>query len=217
MPPEAQYLWHTTPLFYLPHLLCTGALYSAQEIAARGLPVRPRPSAIRRKTRLGLAGFVHLSPQANTPLLRDKLEKGYAHTLIAFRRAEVLALPGVSLLRYNTKRWAHRDDFLPVTDAEEMAAVWAAHDRGQYPSLEILVPVSLPLVLADAVHVRTGDEARLLRGIITALDLPAPPVCESPGMFPPCDTPANLDAVRDYFGECESAGRVLTPPALLFD
>ena len=138
------YLYHTTPLFHLPHLLASGAIYSATELLARRLPVHPRPSAIQRKTRLGLAGFVHLSPAPRTPLLRDKLEKGYAHVVVAFRRADVLALPGACLLRYNTKRWAHRDDFVPVTDAAEMATVWAAHDRGQYPSLEILVPGALP-------------------------------------------------------------------------
>ncbi|MBC8140869.1 MAG: hypothetical protein H7Y38_05450 [Armatimonadetes bacterium] len=217
MNPEAQYLWHTTPLFYLPHLLQTGAIYSAREIAARGLPVRPRPSAIRRKTRLGLADFVHLSPQAVTPLLRDKLEKGYAHVLIAFRRADVLRLPGACLLRYNTKRWAHRDDFLPVTDAEEMATVWAEHDAGRFPSLEILVPGSLSLSLADAVHVRADDEGRLLQALVSALALPVPTVCLSLELFSPCDAPANLEAVREYFAGCESAARVLDPPALPFD
>lgn len=217
MEPEARYLWHTTPLFHLPHLLATGAIFSATQIVARGLPVRPRPSAIRRKTRLGLANFVHLSPAPQTPLLRDKLQRGYPHALLRFPRAGVLALPGVSLLRYNTKRWAHRDDFSPVTDAAEMATVWAAHNAGKYPSLEILVPGMLPLSLADALLVRTDGEADLVRGVVAALAFVSPPVRVSPDTFPVCAAPTDLAGAVSYFAQCKSAGRVLSPPALLFD
>ena len=214
---EAQFLWHTTPLFYVPHLLVTGAIFSAAQLAAQHLPVRPRPSAIRRKTRLHLADFVHLSPHPATPLLRDKQEKGYPHVLLSFCRTDVLALPGVALLRYNTKRWAHRDDFVPVTDAVEMATVWAEFTAGKYPSLEVLLPRSLPLTFAVGLHTATPEAAMLLRGVIAALQLDAPLLQFSPEWFPAPHAPYNLASVRDYFLQCESAGAVLPPPALSFD
>ena len=213
----SQFLWHTTPLFHLPHLLSTGAIYSATEIAARGLPVRPRPSAIARKRKLGLANYVHLSPRSRTPLLHDKQIKGYPHVLLAFRRGETLALPGVALLKYNTKRWAHRDDFVPITGAEAMATIWAEHGAGKYPSLEVLLPASLPVSLVADIHVASDTEAELLRSVAAALSLPATAILVSPERFPVPSAASDLTAVRTYFGQCESVGRVLPPPALPFD
>ena len=213
-----QSLWHTTPLFYVPHLLHTGAIFSAAELLRRGLPVRPRPTAIHRKTKLGLADYVHLSPNSKTPLLADKQAKGYPHVLLRFDRDAVLELPGVALLRYNTKRWAHRDDFVPVTNTDEQAKIWAEHERGKYPSLEILVPKCLALSdFQYALITPTLDEAALLQDVITALNLAMPTISASPLVFPVPNASPNHDAIRAYFAECKSAGRVLDPPALAFD
>lgn len=214
----AQSLWHTTPLFYVPHLLQTGAVYSAAELRRRGLPVRPRPTAIHRKTKLGLADYVHLSPNPQTPLLADKCAKGFPHVLLRFERGAILDLPGVALLRYNTKRWAHRDDFVPITNAHEQAEIWTEHESGKYPSLEILVPQSLVLAnIPYALFAPSPEEAALLQDVITALNLSAPTVCASPHLFPAPTAPPHLDPVRAYFDQCKSAGRVLDPPALAFD
>lgn len=215
---EARYLWHTTPLFYVPYLLRSGELLSAAQLARGNHPIRPRPSAIRRKTKLGLADFVHLSPMPHTPLLRDKQTKGYGHVLLSFHRAATLALPGVALLKFNTKRWAHRDDFVPVADGDEKAAVWAAHEEGRYPSLEVLIPQRLPLALsAAAIHVVTDQEAELLRGLVADLSLTAPPVQVAPSLFPIGIGNGDIVAVRDYFASCRNAGSVAPPPQLPFD
>ncbi|MBC7806371.1 MAG: hypothetical protein H7145_09485 [Akkermansiaceae bacterium] len=212
------FLWHTTPLSHVPYLLQTGALLSAAELARGGHPIRPRPSAIRRKTKLGLADFVHLSPVPQTPLLRDKQEKGYAHVLLSFHREVTLALPGVALLKFNTKRWAHRDDFVPVRDADEKTAVWAAYEAGKYPSLEVLVPQTLPLApYAARLHVATPVESEILQALIAALALPAPPICLSPASFPLVSVATDDGEVSDYFAACRNAGRVLPPPLLPFD
>ncbi|MBC8137548.1 MAG: hypothetical protein H8F28_16830 [Fibrella sp.] len=216
---DAQFLWHATPLFHIPYLLHTGELLSATQLSRGKHPILPRPSAIRRKTKLGLADFVHLSPMPKTPLLRDKQEKGYGHVLLAFHRTITLALPGTALLRFNTKRWAHRDDFVPVLGEEEKTVLWGAHESGKYPSLEILVPQKLPLApYAAGLHVASGEDAFLLETLIATLALSAPPVSFSPTSFPSADNiPFDVTAVQEYFAACQTAGRVLPPPLLPFD
>jgi hypothetical protein len=217
-PPPNNFLWHTTPLFHVPYLLQTGALLSATQLAQGDHPIRPRPSAIRRKTKLGLADFVHLSPMSHTPLLRDKQEKGYAHVLLSFHRAATLALPDVALLKFNTKRWAHRDDFVPVTDAEEKAATWAEYASGKYPSLEVLVPQWLPLTpYAAAIHVVSDEEAELLWGLVATLTLVAPPIRVSTSLFPLGRCGTDTVAAQEYFESCRNTGKVATPPQLPFD
>ncbi len=216
--PDTICLWHVTPLFYVPYLLQTGAIFSAARLGRDKHPILPRPSAIRRKTRLGLADFVHLSPVPITPLLRDKRTKGYSHVLIAFDRVAVLAMPSVALLRFNTKRWAHRDDFIPVTDAAEKECTWAEYGAGKYPSLEVLVPGSLPLVpYAVALHVATLAEGERLKGLAAALNIAAPPVWVSPALFPLPEAPADFAGTDEYFTRCLLAGAVLPPPLLPFD
>jgi len=210
-------LWHTTPLHYLPYLLKTGTLLSAERLAAEQHPIYPRPTAITRKIKLGLANFVHLSLEAKTPLLTDKFQKGYPHALIAFARPTVLALPGTALLKYNTKRWAHRDDFLPVTAPEEKEAILAAHATGRYPSLEVLVPTRLPLSLAVALYFAQAAEAELFRPLIAALPLIAPPLIIAPERFPRIDTSVYHAPLAEYLEACRRLSTVLPPPRLPFD
>ncbi len=214
------FLWHTTPLFHVPYLLGTGALLSAARLSGGEHPICPRPSAIRRKTKLGLADFVHLSPTPRTPLLRDKQAKGYTHVLLSFDRTATLALPDVALLRFNTKRWAHRDDFVPVRGHEEKAAIWAAHESGKFPSLEVLIPQALPLIpFAAGLHVARSETAVLLETVIKALRMSAPPLFVSPDRFPlASESGGEHDvATLEYFAACRDAGEVLPPPPLPFD
>ena len=95
--------WHTTPLHYVPHLLQSGGLLSKARLAATGLPIRPRPTALRRDRKLGLADFVHLSLAPRTPLLADKRARGYPHVLLEFEAA-VADLPGAAYLPFNTMK-----------------------------------------------------------------------------------------------------------------
>lgn len=213
-------LWHAVPLHYAPHLFATGALFSKDRLKAAGLPIQPRPSAWRRDTRLGLSGYVHLSLSPRTPLLADKRRKGYPHVLLAFEAAGVLALPGTALLAYNTKAWRHRDDFAPVTNADEKAALLETWRRGRHPSLEVLVPGALPLAgNAAALHTASAVEADWLRAFRdeAAFGLAAePPISVSPGLFPPGPEP-DLSAHADYLRACRAAGVLLAPFDLPFD
>lgn len=215
----SSFLWHTTPLLYVPYLLQTGALLSASQLSRENHPIRPRPSAIRRKTKLGLADFVHLSPMPQTPLLRDKQEKGYGHVLLSFDRAATLAIPGVALLKYNTKRWAHRDDFTPIRDADEQAAIWTEYESGKYPSLEILIRQKLPLTpYATGMHLVSSEDAKLLETLLATLTSSALPIYVSPTLFPlPSNISDDSALIRDYLIACQSANTALPPPLLPFD
>ena len=93
-------LYHTAPLHYLPHILESGALYAKSILAGQG--IKPRRSAVRRDTMLKLTDWVHLSTRPATPLLKDKLVRGYPHVLFEFDREAVLALPEVALLPYTS-------------------------------------------------------------------------------------------------------------------
>lgn len=211
-------LWHVVPLHYAPHLLATGALFSKDRLKSDGLPIRPRPSAWRRDTRLGLARFVHLSLSPRTPLLRDKRCKGYPHVLISFNAAAVFALPGVALLAYNTKAWRHRDDFAPVTETGEKAALLEAWRAGRYPSLEVLAPGTLPLAAnAVALHTASAAEADWLLAFTDVFFWPAvPSLVTSPDRFPLGPEP-DLSVHAEYLRACRKAAALLAPPDLPFD
>ncbi len=211
-------LWHAVPLHYAPHLFATGALFSKNRLKAAGLPIQPRSSAWRRDTRLGLSGYVHLSLSPRTPLLADKRRKGYPHLLIAFDAAAVFALPGTALLPFNTKAWRHRDDFAPVTNADEKTALLEARRAGRHPSLEVLVPGALALAPhVRALHAASEAEADWLRAFARVVPYPAElPLFTSPGLFAPGPAP-DLSAHADYQCACRAAGVLLAPPDLPFD
>jgi hypothetical protein len=152
-----------------------------------------------------------------TPLLADKLTRGYPHVLIEFRE-EAANLPGAVYLRYNAKAWRHRDDFSPVGDAagkEEFLAEWC---RGRFPSAELLVEGELPLdPLAAVIRVVTAWEGDWLENLRIDLGLtPGPPIQETRGLFPPC-APYDEAPFVEYANRCRAAGRVLPPPDLPFD
>lgn len=214
---EPLLLWHTTPLHYLPYLLHTGAILSAAQLAAGKHPIRPRPTAIARKTKLGLANYIHLSPKTATPLLSDKLRKGYPHALIAFDRIQVSALPGTALLKFNTKRWAHRDDFVPVTDDTEKQIIWEEYARGKYPSLEILVADRLEMSLATGLYFANEEEAEIVESIVTRFSLRAPPIQIACTYFSPDHYSEHLTNIQEYFNDCCVQDAVLPPPDLPFD
>ena len=213
---EAGGYWHTTPLHYVPYLLASRCLFAQAEIKARGLPIAARRTAERRDRKLGLDGFVHLSLSSETPLLRDKLRKGFPHVLLAFEEA-VAELPGAGLCRFNAKAWAHRELFTPVTEAGERAELMAAWRSGRYPSLELLIPKELPLIPhARALHVATETDAAYLRGFQAIPGLLTISLQISPERFPvACEYDTTPFAL--YAAECLTAGTVLPPPDFPFD
>ncbi len=214
--------WHVTPLHYLPHLLTTGALYAKTRLEAQNLPVRPRPTSEARARKLGLAGFVHLSLAAQTPLLADKCAKGYPHALLEFD-ARVCDLPGASFLPYNTKAWRHRDDFRPITGVEEKRAFLESWRAGRYPSAELLIAKMLPITPDNlrAVHLASDAEAIPLRALLAGFPEPfaAFPMTltVTPALFPPSMVAPDLAPLWEYVTTCVLARAVLPPPNLPFD
>ena len=213
------YVYHVTPLHYLPHILQSGALYAQSVLAGRG--IAPRPTAARRDRMLGLADWVHLSLAPDTPLLRDKLRLGYPHALLAFEREAVLALPQVALLPYNTKAWRPRAAYQPITDPSEKAALLRRHaDTGRFPSLEVLVQYGLDLTALVQVAFVTDEDRAWVAGLLHALALPSPaPLVVTPELFPNAETyrAATGEAIRAYFAACRATGALLPPPAIPFD
>lgn len=217
MRPLPTHYYHAVPLYRVPYLLRTGALYAHATLQEKGIPLGPRPTVARRDRKLRLSGYVHLALELVTPLLRDKLKKGYPHALLEFAE-EIVALPGTAYLRFNPKSWRHREDFAPVLTAEEKAEFLEAWQQGQYPSAELLVPESLPLSgnvrkisLCSEAEQQWLEEWREL--VVPTTDFP--PVTISP-ILPPC-TNFDWTPFRNYTKTCREAGIILPPPDLPFD
>ena len=212
------FLYHAAPLHYLPHILQSGALYAKSILAGQG--ITPRASAVRRDKMLGLADWVHLATRPDTPLLRDKLARGYPHALLEFDRAAVLALPEVALLPYNTKAWHTRSVYVPVTDAAEKAELLRVHDEGrQFPSLEVLVHYGLDFTHLAKIIFAAEDECRWIFGLMTALGVETPPGLEAdPALLAlyHCGSETQR-ATHNYLDNCRMAGLLLPPPNIPFD
>ena len=212
-------LYHAAPLHYLPSILRDGALFAQSVLQHRG--IAPRATAARRDRMLGLADYVHLSPRSRTPLLADKLRRGYPHALLVFDATAVQALPETALLPFNAKAWRGRAAFAPVSDPAERAALLRRHvETGRCPSLEILVKYGLDLTHVREVAFLTDAERTLAAGVVAALSLPTPaPLATDSALFPRCDryAPVTVEAIADYFGRCAAARALLPPPLLPFD
>jgi len=202
MVPSPEFYWHTTPLQFLPEILTEGALRAS---------AHPRPTALSRRRKLGLESYVHLSFSSQTPLLADKLPRGYPHALLAFS-PEISQLTGAAYLKYNTKRWAHREEFIPITDPTEKQAFLIEWRTGRYPSAELLIPEQLLLTHAAALVFASQAEADWL----TSLSLPTPPITIAPERFPSGPIP-DLTLLWEWRESCERAGALLPPPDLPFD
>lgn len=213
------HVYHATPLHYLPHILQSRALYAKSILAARG--ISPRLTAARRDRMLGLADWVHLSLHPDTPLLRDKLARGYPHALLVFDRDAVLSLPEVALLPYNTKAWRTRVAFQPVTNASERADLLRRHaDTGRFPSLEMLVHYGLDLAHLVQVAFVTDEERLWVAGLLAAMALVAPtPLITASHLFPCPDNylATTGSAIAAYFDACREAETLLPPPVIPFD
>ena len=213
------HLYHAAPLHYLPRILRDGALYAQSVLAPQGIV--PRATATRRDRMLGLADYVHLSLTPQTPLLADKLRRGYPHALLVFDADAVQALPETALLPYNSKAWRSRAAFAPVTGPDERAALLRRHvETGRSPSLEVLVKYGLALAHAREIAFLTHEEHRLIGDLAATLTLPVPaPLTLNPALFPRCHAyaPQTLAAIADYGVRCAEARTLLPPPPLPFD
>jgi hypothetical protein len=148
--------------------------------------------------------------------LAHKWERGWPHALLAFSFETVCALPGWAWQKFNAKNWAHRDEFVPVSDANEKQAVLTEWQNGRYPSLELLVPEALPLYLSHTLAVSSEAERDWLRHFGPLVPtLPHPTANAS--LFPATIVPQNWPAFHAYYEACNQSGTVLPPPNLPFD
>ncbi len=197
--------WHTTPLHYLPTLLPSGRILSADALQREQFHVVPRPSALARKRALDLGDFVHLSLKPITPLLIDKHQKGFPHALLRFS-GTLAEEPGSAYLKWNTKKWTHRDEFTPITGPDEKEAFLREWEQGKYPSAELLIPSSLDLTFADSFFLPSETYASYF-----------PTFTVAPELFPslaPCSYQSELDA---YLLLCRHLPEPPPPPGFPFD
>lgn len=209
-------LWHAPPLHYVPAILASGALCPKADLTAPG--ILPRRTAKKRDGMMGLTGFVHFSLTPATPLLRDKLRRGYPHALFAFDGGALADLPH-ALLPYNTKAWRSRCCYAPVTHSWDKLRLLRGHDeQGRFPSLEFLARGRVPLGAAARIVFATDIESNQVAHLAASLDLTLPaPLVTDDSLLPPNYHPATGDAIEMYFEACRMAGRVLPPPEIAFD
>ena len=218
-PTLQQSLYHAAPLQYVPLILSREALFAKSVLAAEG--IAPRAGAVRRDRSLGLANWVHLALRPDTPLLRDKLVKGYPHALFVFDREAVLGLPEVALLPYNTKAWRSRSAYLPITDPQEKSDLLKEQaETKHFPSLEVLVHYGLSLSLAKYIAFVSDTECSLVANTLAlcAISYSTPMVIDC-SLFPLPEQYLAITemAISDYFSACQRAGKLLSPPAIPFD
>jgi hypothetical protein len=214
-----QFLYHAAPLHYVPLILSREALFAKSVLSAEG--IAPRAGAVRRDRNLGLADWVHLALRPDTPLLRDKLVKGYPHALFVIDRETVLGLPEVALLPYNTKAWRSRSAYLPVTETlAKTDLLKQQRETTHFPSLEVLVHYGLSMSLVNRIAFASDTELSLVADTLTscAISCSAPLAIEC-SLFPLPESylPTTEMAISDYFAACQLAGKLLSPPAIPFD
>jgi hypothetical protein len=219
-------LYHAIPLHYVPALLQSGALYAQSVLASPkkppGVPdgIRPRITATRRDRALGLHDYVHLSPTPHSPLIEDKLRKGYAHAILIFGGAGVLALPEVAVLPYNTKAWRTRACYEPIADTLEREALLSRYTEGKrLPSLEILVKYGLPLEFLTTVAFIDDREHTAVGAVLDSIGIDGQKLGIMPEIFPGSEryTAGNWDVIMEYFERCRIMGVILPPPDIAFD
>jgi hypothetical protein len=207
-------IYHATPLHYLPSIFCAGALLSQTIVGYN----RGRRSARRRDRILAVDRYVHFSLKPITPLLMDKLEKGYPHAILKIRTTDS-TFSSFSLLPCNTKSWRSKWQCQQVSDPVDMAALLRKHDEtGRFRSLEVLIQEQLPLRFLESILVPTFTEVELVRRLCrnypafsgTTVDLMSS-CCEQSYSYP------NLSQIAEYYQACEQQRQCPDPPILPFD
>lgn len=192
--------YHVTPLHYLPSILADGALFAKDVLASRG--ILPRASAARRDRMLGLGCYVHFSFTPDTPLLRDKLARGYPHVLLVFDARSLISLPGSGLLLGNTKAWKSRACFAPSPIERPTLAG------------ELLVKYAAGLDGLRRIVFFDSAEREMAETVLEALGLrPIVPTGLRAAKRPSADP----GPTRTYFDACVWARAVLKPPRIDFD
>ncbi len=170
---------------------------------------------------LKLTDWVHLSLRPDTPLLRDKLAKGYPHALLVFSRETVLSLPEVALLPYNTKAWRSRSAYVPITNPLAKAELLKQQaETKHFPSLEVLVHYGLSLSLLTRIVFASERERSLVTETLASCEVSCQYSLEIDAALlrlPEAYAPTTEVALHEYFTSCQSTGQLLPPPNIPFD
>jgi len=198
----------------LPRILDDGALYPKSVLHERG--IAPRSTAQARDRSLGLENYVHLAMKMHTPLLQDKLTKGFAHAVLVMDGNGVFSVPGVGLLAQNTKAWRERAAYDPLTEPGEMAAILKQWHYGRRRGLEVLVPYGLSLQhLVEIAFFDQEHKNIVSRYISTVHSSENWKLTVEPGAA--ADEAFLSTELVKYMEDCLSAGSALPPPHITFD
>jgi hypothetical protein len=168
---------------------------------------------------LDLGCFVHFSLRRETPLLLDKLTRGYPHALLVFDAARLANTSGACLLSFNTKAWRSRTAMrrYDASDRDGVERLIGLEGRGRLSSLELLVKFAAGLDGLIRVQVFSPDEVALVEALLCAVAMECLPDISLGLVAGVRYCPERLDRIEEYFDACASAGEVLRPPRLPFD
>ncbi|HEX5324472.1 MAG TPA: hypothetical protein VFW40_11845, partial [Capsulimonadaceae bacterium] len=173
----------------------------------------PRASARRRDNMLALADYVHFAFKPLTPILADKLNKGYPHAVLVFEGGALAQLPGHALLPYNTKAWRTRAAYVPVTDNSEKARLLRRRDSfGELQSLEFLVKYGVGLEALMTILFMARGEMEGIERLCGSLPIKVPAALQVDGDFAVAYAPSTGEKIERYFEACLKAGVLLSPP-----
>ena len=207
-------VYHVTPLHYLLSIIDDGALFCKDVLAERG--IAPRSSAVRRDHALRLGSYVHLSLESETPLLRDKLAKGYPHAVLVFDGGSLANQEGVALLPSNTKAWRSRASFAPSMDVR-LICNWLDRTHGNRPSVELIIKYAVSLSDLVSIDFTTEEERVMLERWIASVGLKNPAPFAVRGSGGVRYNPTTLQTIRAYVDLCSIAKTVIAPPRIVFD
>jgi hypothetical protein len=207
-------VYHVTPIHYLPDILISKELLSQHLVGY----AHARPTARRRDRMLGVDRYVHCSLSLSTPLLQQKIERGYSHAILKFDVGGV-GCDEIAILPCNTKAWRSRWQCQPVTDPVDIARAVRLHkSRAKFPSLEILVKDRLPLKYLKAIIVPTVQECKLVAELMSRLELGGvAPVEVAIGLKSRSTEPAGYPEIAEYFCSFGNSQQRIPMPILKFD
>jgi len=209
-------IYHVAPLHYLPSILADRALFSQSVLAARG--IIPRKSAKRRDGMLHLSDYVHFSIGARSPLLLDKLNKGYAHAALEFDGEEVSSLPESGLVCRNAKSWGAKEAYR-VIDSDDFYSLKACFSYDGAPRMrspEVVVKYAVGLEFLTRIYFSCQYEASLFQDFSSKMGLSSLCCDVLPWMAIGPES-LFLREIESYFEACHKANAILKPPDLLFD
>lgn len=166
---------------------------------------------------LGLGEYVHFSLRSDTPLLIDKLKKGYAHAVIVLDADPIIEQYGTTVLRFNTKSWRTRAALRCEQDrASIKRIITLSQDKRRWPSAEVLARYGVSLGSNARVLCMSEAERLAVREVLDSVSPDYRIECETIVSAPEYE-PTTFKLIQNYFAQCSVAGTVVPPPMIPFD